>query len=39
MNQIKVNVSDIMAGVSVRGKEVRPQLGIAGKTDQDNLYS
>jgi len=39
MNQIKANVSDIMAGESVRGKEVRPHLSIAGKTDQDNLYS
>ncbi|OPY00544.1 MAG: pyruvate formate lyase-activating enzyme 1 [Syntrophorhabdus sp. PtaB.Bin184] len=39
MDRIKANVSDIMSGVSIGEKEDRPELGIAGRTDQDNLYS
>jgi len=39
MDRIKANVSDIMSGVSVGEKEHRPELSIAGRTDQDNLYS
>jgi len=39
MNQIKANVSDIMSGASIRRRESRPQLSVAGKTEQDNLHS
>ncbi len=39
MDRIKANVTNIMSGVSIREEERGPELSIAGRTDQDNLYS